>query len=80
MNSTVLPCRYFDMKHQCVVATMPTIRTVWLLLNIILDGELCLCDGKNAACLQVHHLSPLQASMENVTLCVRISRNMFLSG
>ena len=28
---------------------MPTVRTVWLLLNLILDGELCLRDGNNAA-------------------------------
>ena len=32
------------------------VRTVWLLRNLSLDG-------KNAAFLQVHHLSPLEASM-----------------
>ena len=51
-----------------------------LLRNLSLDGELCLRDGKNAAFLQVHHLSSLQASMENVMLCPRISRKLFLIG
>ena len=27
------------------------VRTVWLLCNSSLDGQLCLCDGKNAAFL-----------------------------
>ena len=28
---------------------MQTFRIVWLLRNLTYDGELCLCDGKNAA-------------------------------
>ena len=51
---------------------MQTFRTVWLLHNFSLDGELFLRDGKNAAFVKVYHLSPLQWSLENVTLCVRI--------
>ena len=44
---------------------VPTVR---LLRNLSLDGQLCLRDSKNAAFFKVHHLSPLQASMYNVTL------------
>ena len=43
-------------------------RRVWLLRNLSLDGELFLRDGKNAAFVQVYHLSSLQWSLENVTL------------
>ena len=50
---------------------MYTFRTVWLLLNLSLDGELFLRDGKNAAFVKVYHLSSLQVSLENVTLWVR---------
>ena len=57
---------------------MWTFRTVWLLRNLSLEGELCPRDGKNAAFLYVHHLLPLQASMENVMLCPRISHKPFL--
>ena len=46
---------------------MQTIPTVWLLRN--LDGKLCIRDDKNAAFVYFHHSLPLQASMENVTLC-----------
>ena len=39
---------------------------------------MCLRDDKNAAFIYVHHLSPLQASMENVMLFAHISCNLFL--
>ena len=38
---------------------MYTFRTVWLLRNLSLDGELFLRDGKNAAFVKVYHLSSL---------------------
>ena len=53
--------------------------TVRLLGNLNLYDELCLRDSKNDA-FQVHHRSPLQASKENVTLCERMSRKLFLIG
>ena len=37
-------------------------------------------DGKNAAFVQVYHLSSLQWSLENVTLCVRTYRKPLLTG
>ena len=45
---------------------MYTFRTVWLLRNLSLDGELFLRDGKNAAFVKVYHFSSLQVSLENV--------------
>ena len=51
---------------------------VWLLRNLSLGGKLCLGDDKNTAF--VHHPLPLQASMEKVTKCARISRKLFLIG
>ena len=51
---------------------MYTFRAVWLLRNLSLDGELFLRDGKNAAFVKVYHLSPLQWSLENVTLCAHM--------
>ena len=53
---------------------MQTFRTVWLLGNLSLDGELFLRDGKNVAFLLVYHLLMLLASLENVMLGARISR------
>ena len=55
-------------------------RTVWLLRNLSLGGELFLRDGNNAAFVKVYHLSSLQTSMENVTLCVRTSGKSLLIG
>ena len=55
-------------------------RTVWLLRNLSLDGELFLRDGKNAAFVKVYHLSPLLVSLENVTLGARISYKLILIG
>ena len=59
---------------------MYTFRTVWLLRNLSLDDELFLRDGKNAAVVKVYHLSSLQTSLENVTLCVRTSGKSLLIG
>ena len=53
-------------------------RTVWLLCNLSLDGELFLRDGKNAAFVKVYHLSLLQANVENITLGTHISCKLFL--
>ena len=58
---------------------VPYSRTSWLLRNLSLDGEVCLRNDKNVAFLKVHHLKPVQASMENATLCARISRKQALS-
>ena len=48
--------------------------------NLSLDGKLCLRDDKNAAFVYLHHLLPWEASLENITMCVRISRKPFLIG
>ena len=57
-------------KDRIIVASTCRRSTVWLLRNLSLDGELFLRDGKNAAFVKVYHLSPLQWSLENVTICV----------
>ena len=49
-------------------------------INLSMAGELCLRDGKNAAFVHVHYLSPLYAGMENVTPCARIGLKLFLIG
>ena len=50
-------------------------------LVVTLDGKLCVRDDKNAAFVYLHHLLPWPAaSLENVTMCVRISRKSFLIG
>ena len=59
---------------------MQTFRTVWLLRNFSLGGELFLRDGKNAAFVLVYHLSPLLTSLESVTLGARISRKLIQIG
>ena len=59
---------------------MYTFRTVWLLRNLSLDGELFLRDGKNAAFVKVCHLSSLQTSLDNVTLFVHTSGKSLLIG
>ena len=43
-------------------------------------GELFLRDGKNAAFVQVYHLSSLKWSLENVMLCVHTYRKRLLIG
>ena len=40
----------------------------------------CVSVMKNAAFVYLHHILPFDASLENVTLCVRISRKPFLIG
>ena len=50
---------------------VPYSLVVYIIRNLSLDGELFLRDGKNAAFVQVYHLSSLQTSLENVKLCVR---------
>ena len=50
------------------------------LRNLSLDGELFLRDGKNAPFVKVYHLSSLQTSLENVTLCVRTCQKLLLIG
>ena len=40
--------------------------------NLTLDGKLCLRDDKNATFVQLHHLLPWDASLENVTMCMHI--------
>ena len=63
---------------------MPTLRTVWLLHNLSLDGKLCLCDDKMLRLYKFatlrNHVESLQAIMENVTLCAHISHKLFFIG
>ena len=47
---------------------MKTFRTVWLLRNLSLGGELFVRDGKNAAFVHIYHLLPFLVSLENVML------------
>ena len=59
---------------------MYTFRVVWLLRNLTLDGKLCIYDDKNAAFAELHYPLPRQASLENVTMCVRLMRKTFVIG
>ena len=54
--------------------------SLWLLRNLTLDGKLFLRYGKNATFVKVYHLSSLQTSLENVTLCVHTCRKPLLIG
>ena len=55
-------------------------RTVWLLRNLSLGGELFLRDGKNVAFVYVYNLSSLLVSLGNVTLGARKSCKLILIG
>ena len=67
-------------SQKIVLFLHPHVDVPYSLVVTSLDGELCLRDVKNAAFLSVHHLLPLQASMENVMLCPCISCKVFLIG
>ena len=59
---------------------IPTFRIVWSLCNLSLGGKLFLRDDKNTEFVYVHHPLQWHASLNNVTMCVRIRRKSFLIG
>ena len=65
----ILLHRHVDIPYSLVVT-----------YNLTLDGKLCIRDDKNASFVYLHHLLPWEASLVNVTMCVRINRKPFLIG